>query len=187
MFVMAAKVYTNSAVQMSKADEVRRYSRIPRLIAAAVFTHPENLSYHAINSHPLQRSNEFMFCLYLQHMPRSFFFSTAAQRIYRTAAVLSVLLFLVWAKLIVLGVSPASASLVRPLLFLGALPSAITLVGMWSYLLCFDDSHPLKQIVWFCLMAVPFLGAPLYCFAVYSRSMQRNPPMLSVAEVVKSR
>lgn len=35
---------------------------------------------------------------------------------------------------------------------------------------CFDDSHPLKQMVWFLVILFPLLGASLYCFVVYSRS-----------------
>jgi hypothetical protein len=41
---------------------------------------------------------------------------------------------------------------------------------MEFFLFRFDDSHPLKQIVWFLVMLVPLLGVALYCFIVYSRS-----------------
>ena len=126
-----------------------------------------------------------MLCLYLQHIPRNWFFSLAARRIYRASAILSVLLFLFYARLLVIGLSPASAPVVRLLLFLGAMGAGITLVAMWFYLLCFHNSHPLKQILWFFVMAVPFLGAPLYCFSVYSRATTRSPQIFPV-EAVKS-
>jgi len=41
---------------------------------------------------------------------------------------------------------------------------------MEYFLFRFDESHPLKQIVWFCVMLIPMLGPGLYCFIVYSRS-----------------
>jgi hypothetical protein len=41
---------------------------------------------------------------------------------------------------------------------------------MQYFLFRFDDSHPLKQIAWFCVMVVPLLGPSLYCLIVYSRS-----------------
>lgn len=62
------------------------------------------------------------------------------------------------------------APIVRVLLLVGALGAGITFVGMEFFLFRFDDSHPLKQVVWFLVMLFPFLGAALYCFIVYSRS-----------------
>jgi hypothetical protein len=119
-----------------------------------------------------------MFCIYRQYIPRAFFLTLAARRVYRISAILSVLLFFGWVQLFVFGVSPGSQPLVRPFLFIGALAAGITYVGMQFYLLCFDNSHPLKQIVWFCVMLVPFLGSALYCLVVYSRFTQPNPATL---------
>ena len=59
---------------------------------------------------------------------------------------------------------------VRLFLLVGVLGAGITIVGMEFFLFRFDDSHPLKQVVWFCIMLVPLIGAALYCLIVYSRS-----------------
>ena len=68
------------------------------------------------------------------------------------------------------GIPSTIAPVVRLLLLVGALGAGITFVGMEFFLFRFDDSHPLKQIVWFLVMLFPLLGAALYCFIVYSRS-----------------
>jgi len=94
--------------------------------------------------------------------------SLRARRVYRVSAALSIALFS--AILFVGGIPLAIAPLVKLLLFAGVLGAAITLVGMEFFLFRFDDSHPLKQVVWFLLMLLPLLGAPLYCLLVYSRS-----------------
>jgi hypothetical protein len=97
--------------------------------------------------------------------------SPSARRVYRTSAGLSVALFFGWCALLTRGGIPLNiAPLVRVLLLLGVLGAGITWVGMEIFLFRFDTSHPLKQVVWFVVMLFPLLGAPLYCFAVYSRS-----------------
>jgi hypothetical protein len=58
----------------------------------------------------------------------------------------------------------------RPLLFVGVLRMALTGLGMEYFRLRFDDSHPLQQGFWFCLMLLAPLGPALYCFLVYSHS-----------------
>jgi hypothetical protein len=68
------------------------------------------------------------------------------------------------------GVPTLLAPLARLLVFAGVLGAGITLIGMQYFLFRFDDSHPLKQIAWFCVMVVPLLGPALYCLIVYSRS-----------------
>ena len=68
------------------------------------------------------------------------------------------------------GIPSTIAPVVKLLLLAGALVAGITLVGMEFFLFRFDDSHPLKQVVWFLVMLFPLLGAALYCFIVYSRS-----------------
>jgi hypothetical protein len=59
---------------------------------------------------------------------------------------------------------PAAAWLV------GVLGMALTGLGMEYFLLRFDDSHPLQQGFWFCLMLLAPLGPALYCFFWHSRS-----------------
>ena len=68
------------------------------------------------------------------------------------------------------GIADTTAPIARLLLFVGALGAGTTFVGMEYFLFRFDDSHPLKQVVWFCVILFPLLGAALYCFLVYSRS-----------------
>jgi glycerol-3-phosphate acyltransferase PlsY len=97
--------------------------------------------------------------------------SPTARRVYRVSASLSVVLFLAWWALAIMGGVPENiAPLVRILLLAGVLGAGITIVGMEFFLFRFDNSHPLKQAVWFCVMLFPLLGAALYCFIIYSRS-----------------
>jgi hypothetical protein len=94
-----------------------------------------------------------------------------AGRVYRASATLSVALFFGWCALLFVGGIPSTiAPVMRLLLLAGVLGAGITFVGMEFFLFRFDDSHPLKQIVWFLVMLFPLLGAALYCFIVYSRS-----------------
>jgi len=97
--------------------------------------------------------------------------SPTARRVYRTSAALSVALFFGWWTILFIGGIPSTiAPVVRLLLLAGVLGAGITFVGMEFFLFRFDDSRPLKQIVWFLVMLLPLLGAALYCFIVYSRS-----------------
>jgi hypothetical protein len=69
------------------------------------------------------------------------------------------------------GSIPAAIVLaVRPLVFLGVMSAATNLVAMEYFWFDFDKSPSLKKALWFCVMLNPLLGAPLYCFMVYSRS-----------------
>jgi hypothetical protein len=69
------------------------------------------------------------------------------------------------------------------LAFLGALSYATTMTGMEVFLIGFDNSHPLKQIFWFCMLIIRFFGLALYWFVVYSNSdavkNTDNPPKSS--------
>jgi hypothetical protein len=106
-----------------------------------------------------------------EYINKEWIVSPTARRIYRASAALSVALFFSWwALLLVGGIPPMIAPVVRPLLFTGVLGAGITFVGMEFFLFRFDDSHPLKQIVWFLLMLIPLLGPALYCFVVYAHS-----------------
>ncbi len=53
-------------------------------------------------------------------------------------------------------VSPTPAA--KLVLLAGVLGAGITLVRMEHFLFRFDDSHPLRQVAWFCVMIFPFLG-----------------------------
>ncbi|HET7890467.1 MAG TPA: hypothetical protein VFL34_03040 [Candidatus Sulfotelmatobacter sp.] len=106
-----------------------------------------------------------------EYISKNWIVSPAASRVYRVSAALSVGLFFgCWALLSGNGIPLTIAPIVRVLLLVGALGAGITFVGMEFFLFRFDDSHPLKQVVWFLVMLFPFLGAALYYFIVYSRS-----------------
>lgn len=97
--------------------------------------------------------------------------SRTAYHFYRVSACLSILLFFgLWLVMAERNVLEIIAPFAQPLLFVCVLGAASTIVGMEFFLFRFDDSHPLKQVFWFCVMLFPLLGAATYCFLVYSRS-----------------
>ncbi len=106
-----------------------------------------------------------------EYINKEWIVSPTARRVYRASASLSVALFFGWWAILVAGGIPETiAPVVRLLLLAGVLGAGITFVGMEFFLFRFDDSRPLKQIVWFLVLLFPLLGAALYCFIVYSRS-----------------
>jgi hypothetical protein len=97
--------------------------------------------------------------------------SNTARRIYRVSASLSLGLFFFLMVLRFMGGIPETLVPVLKLpLFAGVLGAAITMVAMEYFFFGFDNSSALKKIFWFCVLLVPPLGPPLYCFIVYSRS-----------------
>ena len=97
--------------------------------------------------------------------------SRSAYHVYRLSACLSVLLFVgLFVVIAERRVPDMIAPFAQPLLFICVLGAACTIVGMQFFLFRFDNSHPLKQVFWFCVMLVPLLGAAVCCFVVYSRS-----------------
>ena len=96
--------------------------------------------------------------------------SATAYRVYRLASCLSILLFFLSSYATVQGVPGQYLPVIRALVFAGVAGAGTSLVGMEYFLFRFDESHPLKQILWFCVMLIPMLGPALYCFIVYSRS-----------------
>ena len=96
--------------------------------------------------------------------------SRTARHVYRLAASLSLVLYPILAAQIVGGVPKTLEPVLKTLLFTGIVGTAITALGMEFFFFRFDDSHPLKQILWFCVMIFLPLGPALYCFIVYSRS-----------------
>lgn len=106
-----------------------------------------------------------------EYINKEWIVSPTAGRVYRSAAAVSVAFFFGWCAILFAGGIPSTiAPVVRVFLFAGVLGAGITFVGMEFFLFRFDDSHPWRQIVWFLVMLFPFLGPPLYCFVVYSRS-----------------
>ena len=104
-----------------------------------------------------------------EHIHRERIVSATAYRVYRLSAYLSIMLLFVWSYIIVEGVAAAFTSLARLLIVAGVVGAGTVFVGMQYFLFRFDDSHPLKQIVWFVVMLLPLLGPALYCLVVYSR------------------
>ena|SRR5215831_4782374 len=106
-----------------------------------------------------------------EYIKKEWIISPTARRVYRASALLSLALFFGWWAILVVGQIPETlVPVVRLFLLVGVLGAGITIVGMEFFLFRFDDSHPLKQILWFLVMLLPLLGAGLYCFMVYSRS-----------------
>jgi len=106
-----------------------------------------------------------------EYINKEWIVSPAARRVYRASACLSIGLLLGWWIALFEGGIPSAFALAsRLLLFIGVLGAGITLIGMEYFLFRFDDSHPLKQMAWVCMMMFPLLGPALYCFIVYSRS-----------------
>jgi hypothetical protein len=100
--------------------------------------------------------------------------SATARRSYRVAASLSLALFFFLFFIAVavqfVTIPEALLPVLKLLLFVGVLGAATTMVGMEYFLFSFDTSSDMKKVFWFCVMLFPLLGAPLYCFIVYSHS-----------------
>ena len=96
--------------------------------------------------------------------------SATARAVYRAAACLSIMLFVLWCHTLFEGVPRGYAPLFGILVFAGVLGAGTVFVGMEYFLFRFDQSHPLKQMAWFCVMLFPLLGPAMYCLIVYSRS-----------------
>jgi hypothetical protein len=107
--------------------------------------------------------------------------SATALRVYRTAAYLSIMLFLFWCYTLFEGVPLAYRPFARLLVFAGVLGAGTVLVGMEYFLFRFDQSHPLKQVAWFCVLLLPLLGPAIYCLAVYARSKIVKESVASLA------
>ncbi|MBZ5684066.1 MAG: hypothetical protein LAP86_03445 [Acidobacteriia bacterium] len=101
-----------------------------------------------------------------QYFSKEWIVSETARRVYRAAAVVSLTVYVTFAALYVYGPIP----LLKQLLFVGVLATAINATGMEFFLFRFDDSAAWKQILWFCAMILIPIGPALYCFLVYSRS-----------------
>jgi hypothetical protein len=104
-----------------------------------------------------------------QYFSKEWIVSETARRVYRGAAVVSLTLYVTLVALFVYGVY-GPIPLLKQLLFVGVLATAINGTGMEFFLFRFDDSAAWKQILWFCAMIFIPIGPALYCFLVYSRS-----------------
>ena len=106
-----------------------------------------------------------------EYINKEWIVSPTARRVYRSSAALSLAFFLVLVVILLpFGILGMLRPILNPLLLIGVVSSAITVVGMEYFLFRFDDSHPLMQVFWFVVMIFIPLGPALYCFIVYSRS-----------------
>jgi len=105
-----------------------------------------------------------------EYITKEWIVSRTARRVYRISASLSVALFFGLCAVQLEGIPESVAPIARLLLFAGVVGYATTMAGMEVFLFRFDNSHPLKQVFWFCVLLLPMLGPALYCFVVYSRS-----------------
>jgi len=92
--------------------------------------------------------------------------SSRARLVYRTAAVVSLTLLPLMAALTIDPRRPV----LRLMLLLAILGTALNAIGMEFFLLRFDNSAALKQVFWFCALFLIPIGPFFYCFMVYSRS-----------------
>jgi hypothetical protein len=122
-----------------------------------------------------------------EYINKEWIVSSAARRVYRTAACASLVLYPILIIAIMGMVPEILHPALRILLFASVVAAAITLVGMEFFLFRFDDSPALKQIFWFCAMGFVPLGPALYCFVVYSGSKALEGVRVDVAENVSAK
>ena len=102
-----------------------------------------------------------------EYINKEWIVSRTARLVYRAAAVVSLALI---PLVVAIQLSYPAPPILKKLLFLSVLGSALNLIGMEYFLFRFDDSHPLKQVISFVVMIFIPIGPALYCFIVYSRS-----------------
>lgn len=102
-----------------------------------------------------------------EYIKKEWLLSPTARLVYQAAAGVSLTLIPV---LVAVQFTYSIRPFLKQLLFLAVLGTALNLVGMENFLFRFDDSRPLKQVFWFCVMIFAPIGPALYCFIVYSRS-----------------
>jgi hypothetical protein len=111
------------------------------------------------------------------YINREWLVSPTARRVYRMSATFTLLLLVTLLSLGAIysqdtsGYIPGGIlPLLRLVILLGVVGTAITFVGMEYFLFTFDSSSALTKTFWFCAMLVPMLGPPLYCFFIYLRT-----------------
>ena len=93
------------------------------------------------------------------YISKEWIVSPVARRIYLVSAIISVTLFIgISAALVQGGLPEIDPAITRTVLLIGVPGAGITSVGMLYFLVRFDNSHPLKQVFWFCFMLLPLLG-----------------------------
>ncbi|HVU44969.1 MAG TPA: hypothetical protein VHD85_02520 [Terracidiphilus sp.] len=104
--------------------------------------------------------------------------STTAQKVYRWAARISILFFvLLVAAPFLSGMPQVLVPLYRAVLFLGVVATALLVVAMEYFLFGFDQSSSITKAFWIVLAFVPPLGTALYCLYGYARSEILDKPV----------
>ena len=101
-----------------------------------------------------------------QYLKKEWIVSLTARRVYRAAAIVSLTLYPLLLAFIYISPFP----ILKQLLFIAVLATAINGVGMEFFLFRFSESQVWKQVLWFCALIFIPIGPALYCFLVYSRS-----------------
>lgn len=87
---------------------------------------------------------------------RGWIISATARWIYRLAGTLSLALFFLLFDVHLTGAIPhALLPGLKPILFAGVLGTATMLIAMEYFLFGFDDSSPLRKVLWFCVRMLP--------------------------------
>lgn len=108
--------------------------------------------------------------MYHYFINREWMISSAARRVYRSAAKLSLaFFFLVWFFPLLDRVPPTFYLLLRLFVFAGVLSAALLIVAMEYFLFGFDRSSETRRALSFLLMMLPILGSAIYCLTTYSR------------------
>ena len=112
--------------------------------------------------------------------------SRRAQRLYFSCALANLYLFAVLvgtasamaeSEVAFLGDFPATAFLVKALLWPGILGTAVLAVAMWYFWYSVDQSTWIKKLVWFLVLVLGFMLGPLfYYFFAYRRHPALDGP-----------
>ena len=113
--------------------------------------------------------------------------SRSARKVYRTGAILSLLIF---AVPIVSAFNDSRNELVtsalRMGLFAGVAGAGLTIVAMQYFLFGFDKSSDVKRVLSFLLMIVPVIGAAIYCLTTYSRQVAADTSTAATANAASA-
>jgi hypothetical protein len=104
------------------------------------------------------------------YINKEWMLSRTARLAYRTAAGWSFALIPMLFVLASVEIPKGFLPVMRLLVFACIVGMATTTIAMEYFLFGFDDSSAWNKTFWFVVSLVPSVGAPLYCFVVYSRS-----------------
>jgi hypothetical protein len=106
------------------------------------------------------------------YINKEFIVSQTARRIYRSAASVSIGMFVLLVALkMAHGVPVELLPEIKALLFIGVMGTALNMTAMEYFLFAYDRSAIYTKVFWFCAMLfLPPFGAACYCFVVYSHS-----------------